>query len=171
MPSMSQIRKATQEDIEALYSLTSAENHVKDEGYFERCFEEASNGRREFFIVEDDNNLAGYCFYQRFPRYQPFKSLGIPEIQDIYIHPSHRQKGLATALIQACIDEARKEQKDIIGLGVGLTSNYGKAQKLYVKMGFEPDGAGAVYERENVRPGALYKMDDELCLMMVKPLK
>lgn len=168
---MIDIRKAAPKDIQTLYTLTSRENHVKDNDYFERCLNEVTQKKREFFVVEKDNRICGYCFYQRFPRYQPFRSLSIPEIQDIYIHPDFRQKGMASALIRHCEGQALAEGRDMIGLGVGLTSNYGKAQKLYVKMGYEPDGAGAVYERETVRSGSLYKMDDDLCLMMVKRLK
>ena len=168
---MTNVRKATPEDIQTLYNLTSMENHVKDNDYFERCLSEMTQGKREVFVVSSEDKLAGYCFYQRFPRYQPFRSLSIPEIQDVYIHPHHRQNGLATALIRYCEEQAMAEERDLIGLGVALTSSYGKAQKLYVKLGYEPDGAGAVYEREAVREGALYKMDDELCLMLVKRLK
>lgn len=168
---MIEVRKATPEDIQTLYSLTSMENHVKDNDYFHRCLDEVLQGKREVFVVEQESRICGYCFYQRFPRYQPFRRLSIPEIQDIYIHPDDRQKGLATLLIGKCEEQALSEGKDMIGLGVGLTSNYGKAQKLYVKLGYEPDGAGAVYEREAVRAGQLYKLDDELCLMMVKRLQ
>lgn len=168
---MSAIKTATQSDIQALYSLTSAENHVKDNQYFERCLLEQENGTREVLLILVKENIAGYCQYQRNPRYQPFRSLGIPEIQDIYVHPDYRRNGLATKLIEACIDKAKSEAHDLIGIGVGLYSNYGKAQKLYFKMGFEPDGGGVVYERETVSFGQLCPVDDELCLMMIKPLK
>ncbi len=165
------IRTAGTADIELLYNLTADESHVQDKGYFERCLAEQAEGSREVFVVLQDGEIAGYCQYQRKPRYQPFRSLNIPEIQDLYVHPKERQQGFASRLVQYCIDKAINEGHELIGLGVGLHSNYGKAQRLYVKMGFAPDGAGAVYERQGVIPGQLYKVDDELCLMMIKSLK
>lgn len=167
---MSAIRTASIADIENLYSLTSDENHITEKDYFERALAEQDQGSREIIIIEDDNKLAGYCQYQRRPQYQPFRSMDIPEIQDLYIHPDHRQKGLATALVEFCCRKAKEEQAHIIGIGVGLYKNYGKAQKLYVKLGFEPDGGGIVYERKPVMPGKACRIDDELCLMMIKTL-
>lgn len=167
---MNLIRIATHEDISALYSLTSSENHIKDNQYFETCLEDQANKSREVLMIYDGEQLAGYCQYQRNPRYQPFRSLKIPEIQDIFIHPLNRQKGLASKLIEFCCVQALNEGHDMIGIGVGLYSNYGKAQKLYFKMGFEPDGGGIVYDRQTVSFGQVCPVDDELCLMMIKKL-
>ncbi len=168
---MLEIRTASADDIDRLHSLTSDESHVKDNDYFRRCLDEQASGLREVLLVLKDGALAGYCFYQRKPRYQPFRSLGIPEIQDLYIHPRRRRAGLASALIESCCAKAKEEGADMIGIGVAVNRDYGKAQKLYFKTGFEPDGAGLVYEREAVTPGQSCRADDELCLMLVKPLR
>lgn len=161
---MIEIKTALLSDVEALRPLSN------EDGYFERCLEEQAKGHRELILILKDGVLAGYVQYQRKPQYQPFRSLGIPEIQDLYVLPEYRQNGLATKLIIHCEEKALSENHDMIGIGVGLYSNYGKAQRLYVKMGYEPDGGGIVYERNSVMPGQLYKVDDELCLMMIKRL-
>jgi len=167
---MKLIRTAETRDIEALYSLTSRENHVKDNSYFQRCLEEQAAGTREIFLIFEGEKIAGYCQYQRNPQYQPFRSVGMPEIQDVYVDPDRRMIGLGSDLIRYCCKKAMSEGKVLIGIGVGLTSNYGKAQRLYVKMGFEPDGGGVVYDRKTVSFGQLCPVDDELCLMMIKKL-
>lgn len=165
------IRLATAEDIESLERLTLAEGYAKEEGYFERCMDEHSPDFREVFLIADDGAAPrGYCLYNCNPRYQPFRSLGIPEIQDLYVHKDFRGQGYATALIEYCCDKAGHENKDMIGIGVGLYASYGKAQRLYFKMGFIPDGGGIVYERKAVQPGQVYRVDDELCLMLIKDL-
>lgn len=164
------IRIAAQKDVDALKRLTSDENHVKEYNYFERCLEEQAQGSRELILIFENGNLAGYCQYQRRPQYQPFRSLQIPEIQDIYIHPDYRLKGLATQLIEHCVTKAKDEENALIGIGVAVSSSYGKAQKLYFKMGFAPDGGGVVYERKPVTFGQLCHVDDELCLMLIKRL-
>ncbi|PZP56897.1 MAG: N-acetyltransferase [Micavibrio aeruginosavorus] len=167
---MTEIRKAASDDLAMLYRLSGVENHVTESGYFERCLQEQESGSREVMLIFKGGDLAGYAQYQKNPQYQPFRSLGIPEIQDLYILPDFRRNGLAVELIKYCENKALSEGHDMIGIGVGLYSNYGKAQRLYVKMGYEPDGGGIVYERKAVMPGQLYKVDDELCLMMIKRL-
>ena len=165
---MTAIRCATADDLESLYKISLEEPSNKEEGYFERCLDEQKAGKRDVFVICDDTDVQGYCHYQRFPGYQPFRSMGIPEIQDLYVRPAARRNGLAARMIEYCIQQARNEGHDLIGIGVGLCSNYGKAQRLYVKMGFEPDGGGIVYDRKAVMQGQMVRADDELCLMMIK---
>ncbi len=161
---MIEIKTALLSDLDVLREFAT------EEVYFERCLEEQAAGNRDVLLIFTENKLAGYCQYQRRPQYQPFRSLKIPEIQDLFIRPDYRQNGFATKLIEYCEDKALKEGHDMIGIGVGLYSSYGKAQRLYMKLGYQPDGGGIVYERNSVMPGQLYKVDDELCLMMIKQL-
>jgi hypothetical protein len=57
-----------------------------------------------------------------------------------------------------------------IGISVGLTKDYGPAQRLYFKLGYMPDGNGISYDREGITYGQTYVADDDLCLMMIKEL-
>lgn len=57
-----------------------------------------------------------------------------------------------------------------IGLGVGLYADYGAAQRLYVRRGYMPDGAGLTWNNEPAEAGAMVRVDDDLLLWLHKPL-
>lgn len=159
------IRQARENDISALYALYEKIGH-KETGYFERCFEE----KYDIFIVRDSGEDAGFCILNFSPLYSLYKKLGYPELQDLNVVPEHRQKGLATRLVAHCENTARSRGSDGVGISVGLTKDYGPAQRLYAKMGYAPDGFGVTYERLPVSPHSLQRVDDNLCLMLVKTL-
>lgn len=102
--------------------------------------------------------------------YPPFRRLGVPEIQDLNVAPGDRRTGVGESLVWAAEEVARAQGAEMIGLGVGLTASYGPAQRLYVRLGYVPDGAGVCYDGQAVPVGALRPMDDDLRLMMVKVL-
>ena len=159
------IREATEEDISVLYTMYEASGK-KDEGYFEQCMGEGIS----IFIASVDGKEAGFCLLNWHPRYSLYKKLDIPEIQDLNVVPGMRRNGVATALIKWCEGLARAKGKDTIGIGVGLTRDYGPAQILYTRLGYVPDGFGITHDREAVVTHALYRMDDDLSLMMIKQL-
>ena len=167
---MISIRRCAQADIQILYELISKLGYAKDEGYFERCFAEQDQGSREIFIIAIDGNDAGYGQLDWQPRYSLFKKLGVPEIQDLNVLPEYRRRGIASALITHCEEMATAKGCEMMGISVGLTSAYGAAQRLYVKLGYVPDGYGVTYDRAAVTHGQLKPVDDDLCLMMLKDL-
>ncbi len=57
----------------------------------------------------------------------------------------------------------------MVGLGVGLYSDYGAAQRIYVRRGYLPDGAHHVRQR-TIEPGSQVAIDDDATLMMVRTL-
>lgn len=56
------------------------------------------------------------------------------------------------------------------GIGVGLTSDYGPAQRLYISRGYEPDGKGIVWQNRFPNYGERVKVDDDLILYFTKQL-
>ncbi len=159
------IKTATPQDIEELQVIADAAQSRKDPDYFKKCIEE-----RDVFIISHDDMPAGYCMLNWAPKYQPFRSMDIPEIQDLNVIPEKRRLGLATALIDHCEKQAIGKDSDMIGIGVGMTKDYGYAQRLYVKLGYMPDGNGLTYDRQGVSHGQTIIIDDELSLMMIKNL-
>lgn len=162
---MIEIQTAMPEDISRLYALYEAIGQ-KDEGYFERCFEEG----RTILISNFDGRAAGFGILNWHPKYALYKRLGMPEIQDLNVLPEKRQKGVATALILKCEELAREKKCEYIGVSVALSKEYGPAQRLYMKMGYRPDGNGVTYDRQPVSHGQRLSVDDDLCLMLVKNL-
>jgi ribosomal protein S18 acetylase RimI-like enzyme len=162
---MVDIRQAAESDISALYQLYD-DIGQKDDGYFEALFEKDCV---ILLAVKNKKNVAfGILNFE--PKYNLYKKLNIPEIQDLNVIPDARQQGIASAMIEAFETLARDQGAEQIGISVGLTKDYGPAQRLYYKLGYQPDGYGITYNREEVKVGGLYHADDDLCLMMVKIL-
>jgi GNAT superfamily N-acetyltransferase len=172
MPPVPPIKIMAAEDISGLYALTESGRHTTESAYFERSLEEQAAGKRLVFIYagEEGAQILGYAHYNRFPKYAPFRRFNIPEIQDLYVSPDHRQLGIGRALIAACEAQAVADGHQEIGIGVGIISDFGNAQRLYAKCGYIPDGAGIVYEREPCHTGQIRPLDDLWCLMLVKQL-
>ena len=154
------IIQVSKDDISALQSI---KNHP--ESVFSAYFE-----RGKILAVQKGTMLLGYVFFNCQPKYNLYKRLGIAEIQDLNVHPDHRRQGYATMLIQACENVAAAAGDNMIGISVGLTADYGAAQRLYNKLGYEPDGNGVTYDRQVVTHGAKMPVDDDLCLMLIKTL-
>ena len=159
------IRQANEADIPALYALYNKIGK-KDEGYFETLFEKDCL----VLIAEQNKQVVGFGILNFEPKYNLYQKLDIPEIQDLNVIPDARQQGIATAIIESFENIASDQDAESIGISVGLTKDYGPAQRLYCKLGYMPDGYGIAYDREGVTFGQSYVADDDLCLMMVKDL-
>lgn len=160
------IRDAQAADISGLESL----GNPNPEGYFARCFEEQAEGKRFILLAEVAREIAGYVFLNMNPRYQMFRRLGIPEIQDLYVTSAARRQGVGEALVAFCEERARAQGATEMGIAVGLHAGFGAAQRLYARLGYVPDGAGVMYDREAVHVGDMRIIDDDLTLMLVKAL-
>lgn len=158
------------ENIPELSQLAADNDDPKGDGYWDICFAQQDEGLRVIFGWIENGQIIAYAHFNRAPKYQPFASVGIPEIQDLRVDRAFRQRGIATALIYTCEALAIKEGFEMVGIGVGLSSDYGKAQRLYVTLGYMPDGAGVNYDREICARGDRIILDDDLSLMMVKSL-
>ena len=159
------IRQAQRNDLETLYRIYEASGK-RDDGYFETCFNE--NCTVLIGSFDDEDVAIGLLNWN--PRYALYRKMQIPEIQDLNVMPEFRRNGIATAMIKWCEGLARSKGKDMIGIGVGLTKDYGPAQILYIRLGYVPDGYGVTHDREAVVTHASYRMDDDLSLMMIKAL-
>lgn len=125
---------------------------------------------RHVLIARLEGRPVGYVVLNPSPEYSMFARLNIPELQDLNVLPDYRGRGIGAALVAACEDHARIIGAAQIGLAVGLHKAYGPAQRLYVRMGYMPDGFGITYDRASVSEGEMRLIDDHLCLMMVKDL-
>ena len=162
---MIELRRATIDDIPALYAIYDAMGKA-DAGYFEACLE------KEFIILiaSEEGKDVGFAMLNFTPKYALYKKLDIPEIQDLNVIPDARQKGVATVIVNKCEELAEEQGKTQIGISVPLNASYGPAQRLYIKLGYMPDGNGITYDREQVDAVSRYPADDDLCLMMLKAL-
>ena len=167
---MATIKAATQADIPSLYAIAGEMKAQHEAHYFERCLLEQDEGRRLICIAEAESRAAGYVQLNLNPRYPPFRRLGIPEIQDLNVIPGFRRQGIGEALVAHCENIARQRGNTDMGISVGLYARFGAAQRLYVRLGYVPDGAGAAYDEVPVAMGELRPIDDMLTLKLTKKL-
>lgn len=120
----------------------------------------------DVFYVADK----GFAVLNYQPLYGLYRRLDIPEIQDVFVLPEHRQQGIATALIKHCESVALAAGKSMAGISVPVSPQFGAAQCLYINLGYKPDGNGVSYERDAVIHNQAYPVDDNLCLMLIKEL-
>lgn len=164
------IRQCEIGDIPNLNQFVKNALHPIENQYFETAFSEQNDGKRIIFLAFADDVLAGYVHLNFHPLYAPFARLNIPEIQDLFVAADFRYQGIGEHLILKCEKAAKEEVAESIGIGVGVTGDFGPAQRLYIRMGYIPDGAGAVFERQKVQSGDIRPIDDRLCLMVVKSI-
>jgi GNAT superfamily N-acetyltransferase len=164
------IRHASENDIGLLTAIAAEMKAQHEPGYFERCFAEQGQKRRTIFIAEEGGKALGYAQVNWLPIYRPFRRLGIPELQDLNVIPAARRQGLGRALVEACEKAARDQGCADMGISVGVHTGFGAAQRLYVRLGYIPDGAGVSHDDVPVPPGEMRAVDDLLTLKLVKSL-
>jgi len=141
-----------------------------DPALWTRCLEEQTDGRRKVIVGRLGSEILAYGSLVLESSYRPFAERGTPEISNLVVAEKVRRQGLATRLIASFETMARDAGRSEIGIGTGLYRDYGAAQRLYITLGYVPDGRGATYRGVAVKPGAFYPADDELVLWLSKPL-
>ncbi len=158
-------------DVGRLSAFSLALRHTGDGEYYRLQYEHQHAGRRRVVLAQAGGEIAGYCVLNWEPKYAFFRKMGFPEVQDLIVHPDFRRLRVATRLIGHCEDLARGRGMEHMGIGVGLHRAFGPAQRLYIRLGYMPDGNGITYDRQQIAPGEFRPVDDDLCLMMVKDLR
>jgi GNAT superfamily N-acetyltransferase len=155
-------------DVDAL--ATAFASWPKDREVFERYRTEVRAGERDVLVAALDGEVAGYATIRWRSPYPVFVAAGIPEIQDFNVLADRRRRGIGTALMNAAEQAIVSAGYQRAGIGVGLYADYGAAQRLYVKRGYIPDGAGIMVGTRPPRPGTTVRVDDDLVLMFTKAL-
>ena len=137
---------------------------------WERYYAEQQRNVRTVCIAKIQNECVGYGSLLDISEYPNFKNDGIPEIHDVWVSEGYRGNGIGKRLVQYLEKMAHQENHKQIGIGVGLYKDYGRAQKLYVHLGYVPDGHGITYKYQPVVPGDPYPADDDLVIWLKKDL-
>jgi GNAT superfamily N-acetyltransferase len=137
---------------------------------YQRYLQEQESSVREVLIALVDGMFAGYLTIVWEPEYEPFHVDKIPEVQDFNVLPVFRRKQIGTALMDQA-EELVATRSDTVGIGVGMYSDYGNAQRLYVLRGYIPDGRGLTYKHQVLMPLERTINDDDLVLYFTKSLK
>lgn len=119
---------------------------------------------------EEDGDIVGYVSIVWSSQHEPFRRSGIPEIQDLVVAEFGRGRGIGDALVAECEARAKALGHAEMGIGFGLYSDYGAAQRLYVRRGYVPDGLGVTWNNQSAKAGDMVRIDDDLVLWLRKPL-
>jgi ribosomal protein S18 acetylase RimI-like enzyme len=129
---------------------------------------EQSHGTRSVIVAKENDKFCGYVTIKWKSEYPAFSQKNIPEISDLNVLPYFRKNGIGTMLIHACEALAKEHGHASIGLGVGMTADYGNAQRLYVHLGYVPDGYGLHYKNSPLNYGDKTIVDDDLVIYLSK---
>ncbi|HJQ13810.1 MAG TPA: GNAT family N-acetyltransferase [Anaerolineales bacterium] len=142
----------------------------KPASQYERYFAQQEIGVRNVYIAWIEEQFAGYLTICWESSYEPFFIKSIPEIVDFNILPDFRRKGIGTQLMDKAECQIAKVSS-VAGIGVGITSDYGAAQRLYILRGYIPDGCGLHWRDHHVHYREEIRVDDDLALYLTKELK
>lgn len=164
------IRLLEEQDIPGIAEAFQQLGWNKPASQYERYLKEQSLGVREVYVAFVDGKFAGYITICWKSTYPSFLETQIPEIVDFNVLPKYRRKGIGTALMDKAESDIAK-RSSIAGIGVGMDSDYGAAQRLYVLRGYLPDGRGLYSHGHHLTHGEQVIVDDDLALYFTKDLK
>ena len=169
-PYETSIRTLAREDCVTTAAAFQAQNWNKPAEQFERYLDECATGKRDILLAEVNGEFAGYVTIDWQPEYAFFKERSIPEIADLNVLLKFQRHGVGSSLMDAA-EQLISERFDIAGIRVGLTADYGSAQRLYIKHGYVPDGCGVSQRGKFLRYGDIVTVDDDLTVGFTRSLK
>ena len=160
----------TTSDPEIITKAFAAQNWSKPSEQYQRYLSEQTQGERDVLIAETGGEFAGYLTIIWESDFAPFREKEIPEIVDFNVLIKFRTRGIGTKLMDAA-ENLIGEKYKTVGIRVGLTQDYGAAQKLYVRRGYLPDGSGISQTGNFLSYGDKITVDDGLNLSFTKELR
>lgn len=109
--------------------------------YVEYLAKQARGGREVLLLVEQ-GRVAGYAVLTFESQCWHFRAAGIPEIVDLNVITERQGQGLGSALVYACERRARELGFPLVGISVSQSDELAGVERLYRRLGFEPDGHG-----------------------------
>ena len=98
---------------------------------------ELDNKLAWWLVATDGDRVAGYVGSQTV--------MGETDMMNIAVHPDYRRRGLAEALVNALVEDLKKQESHCLTLEVRASNE--AAQKLYEKLGFAQVGLRKNYYR------------------------
>jgi GNAT superfamily N-acetyltransferase len=142
----------------------------KPASQYKRYLMEQELKTRDTYVARVKGQFSGYLTICWQSGYGRFREKKIPEVMDFNVLPKFRRMGIGTALMDRAETEIAKVSS-VAGIGVGMTPDYGAAQRLYVLRGYVPDGHGLYYHCRPIQYGDSLKVDDDLVLYLTKELR
>lgn len=140
------LRQMIEPDVEDLARAFAHCNKTREQ--YERYWLEHRQDMRTTLVAVSSDRVVGYANLLWHPGYVGFQRSGTPEINDMNVVEQFQRRGIATALVREAEKLVREQGKRTVGIGFGLTADYGPAQRLYPKLGYIPDGEGVQHTPE-----------------------
>lgn len=121
-------------------------------------------------VVDVNDEIVGIGVVKLTSEFQLFHQNNIPQFDCVFIAEPFRNRGLGRGLVALIESLLVKKGYKQAGVGLGLTREYGVAQKLFVGMGYVPIIEGITFKNQPVTAGQYYTVDDDLVLWLVKSL-
>ena len=155
----------------ALFQESFKDTYLSDRfDLFKKYLKEHSEKNRYVLLACSGGKMIGYVTLKYVSDYENFARNNIPEIVDFNVVPRFRKQGIGRKLLKRIESVAKKSGYAQIGIGVGLSEDYGAAQRLYVKMNYIPDATGLHYDAKPVQKGTTVRVDDSLAVYLIKNL-
>ncbi len=164
------IRLLESEDIPQIAKAFEHLDWNKPASQYEQYLMEQEIKTRVVYVAFIEGQFAGYLTICWTSSYEPFREERIPEIVDFNVLPEFRRQGIGTQLMDKAESEIAKVSP-VAGIGVGMTPDYGAAQRLYILRGYVPDGRGLHYRGRYPNYGEEITVDDNMTLYLTKELK
>ncbi len=159
-----------EDDCEIISKAFAAQNWNKPTAHYKNYLSEQTEGKRAVLIAEVKDEFAGYLTIIRQSDFLPFREKDIPEIVDFNVLIKFRNQGIGAKLLKTA-ENLIAENYKTVGIRVGLTPDYGAAQRMYVRRGYVPDGLGISQNGSFLKYGDKITVTDELNLSFTKELK
>ncbi len=163
------IRNISEHDCIGIEDAFNAQGWNKPAKKYEKYLKEQNMGKRDVLLAEVNSDLAGYLTIVWETLYSPFREARIPKIIDFNVLIKYQQMGVGTKLIEEA-ERRISKRSHLVGIGIGLTSDYGSAQRLYVKRGYIPDGKGIFQKDRYLKYSDKITVDDDLVIYFTKEL-
>lgn len=141
-----EIRAMNDNDIPAICTADN-DNSEDNVSYLKRHLECQRRQECSALIATYQGKPAGFVFLYYKCKWGGLANCNIPGIVDLKVFEEFRQKKIATALMDK-VEEIAVKHSNKVYLDVCMNSEYGPAQRLYVKRGYVPDGKGVYYEEK-----------------------
>ncbi len=136
-----EIRKAERRDLQALldiynyeveHGVATLDLQPKDLEQWGQWFEAHNIENHPLLVAEADGHIAGYASLSDYREKEAYKST--VELS-VYIAPEDRRKGVATALMEAVLEEARRDVRTHTVVSV-ITAGNEASVRLHERFGF-----------------------------------
>ncbi len=162
------VRDMAESDPKVFAEGERAQGWEADESKLEKRLAEREEGRAICLAADWCGEPAGYVSV--YPKYEHGAFAGrLPMIVDFAVLEKFRRRGVGGKLMDIA-EEIAGKFSDEVGLGVGLNSGYGSAQRMYCKRGYLPDGSGVWYRDRVCGEFEDCCNDDDLVLYFSKKL-